>query len=548
MSTSHFFERANHMQFYGGQSFTNANNIINNYNSARTELEPGSSSSQRDDDQWLILRGGQRLRRIDMCDIITLREVSSKIHHVSVKLKTTNPFRNRMRGIVKIRKRIQSAEVAEFGDRRFSVVSLEPEDDGNVEKLWTVLEPLFETTLSQRRVWLTQLFGVGWSMTPTLIYHDEVIDGLTVIWRYWEAPIVWSYLFYRHWHSVLDVQDDGTLQKFSIPLSNQMRDWTFNLTTRSFQYDVITGALSDGDIEEDYFDRLPPLACDCNPLLDPNEIICALPNFLQLVSLFGGYRHIKASVRHHVELIFGTVVNLRKPGILAYFPCIPSPVWSCELSIGTPDITAKYSKSVPSLVDLTFVKYKDKCKMAVKFSLQLPPEERLQTAYLVQSFPFYNSYGVSNDLVFIDELGFELIGIFASDLSSCPPKYLHVPPLSPKWINNMPCLRWPPKDQLFYWSFDRSGRMEIAKELWEQFGIPQLSVQPYFGSGWYRQEYEAVQEYLDLNRYDLGGQQFANYHGYPILVKGKRLEFLIPDIHPHIRKQGNGPYTRADAQ
>ncbi|KAG7098324.1 hypothetical protein E1B28_000285 [Marasmius oreades] len=145
-----FFECAHRMNFAGGQSFTNANNIVNNYNYP-AKAEPGSSRSRRDDDQWLALRGGQRLRRIDMCDINMLREVSSKELCVSVGSKSTNPFRNRMRGVVKIRKTIQSAEtVPGFGGQRFSVVSLEPEDDRDVEKIWTLLEQYYEVALSRR--------------------------------------------------------------------------------------------------------------------------------------------------------------------------------------------------------------------------------------------------------------------------------------------------------------------------------------------------------------------------------------------------------------
>ncbi|KAG7091454.1 hypothetical protein E1B28_010488 [Marasmius oreades] len=505
------------MQFYGGQSFTNANNIINNNNcSARTELEPGSSSSQRDDDQWLTLRGGQRLRRIDMCDVLVLREVSSETLCVSMKLKSTNPFRNRVKRFVKIRKRTQSAEIVPgFGDRRFTVVSLEPEDDGDVERIQRVLEPLYETALSQRRVCLTQLFGVGRSMTPTLIYHDEVVDGWTFIDQYEKTVIVANYLNYRLVNSIIDVADDATLQKFSILVET---GWTFNLRTRSFQYDIISLALSDEDDSQFFFDRPPPLPRNCNPLLDSNEIVRAVPDFLQLLSSFAD--QTSWHPYHHNILTFGTVVDHTNPGILAYFPSVPSPVWSCEAPIGTHNVVAKYSKSVPSLVDLTFVKNDNKWKFNVQFSLRLPEDycQRFRTAFLAQSFT--HRTGDPEDLMFIDELDFALSGTFTSDLSSCnPPKYLHVPPLSPDWIDNMPCLCWPPNAQLFYWSFDRRGRMEIPEEDWEKYGIPNLKVETFVGSYWTESAYEAVEEYLHT-KYNLGGQQFANDHGYPILVKG----------------------------
>ncbi|KAG7091559.1 hypothetical protein E1B28_010586 [Marasmius oreades] len=542
MASGRFFEGASHMQLHGGQSFANANTIINkyyNYPAARAEPEPGLSSCRREDDQWLILRGGQRLRRIDMGDLLILREVSSEMLCVSVKLKSTNPFRNRMRGVVKIRKRIQSARIIPgFGDQRFSVVSLEPEDDGDVEKIWTVLEPIYEIALSRRRVWLTQLFGVGRSMVPTLIYHDEVVGGDTIFNQYNNkiVPVVFFYLAYRLVHSFIEVHDDGTLQKLSIPLSIESCDWTFNLRTLSFQYDLITMAPSDEDDPQvAYRDRLLPPPRDCNPPLDSVEIIRSLPNFLQIVSSGGDHCIRTKSFHYHDILTFGTVVDPTKPGVLAYFPSISTPVWSCEpCRYGTPDITPKCSKSVRSLVDLTFVKANDKWDMNIRFSLRLPPEDcrRLRNAYLVQSFPFFQDHVIDDldDLVFFDELGLKLTGTFMFDPSSCdPPIYLHVPPLSTEWIDNMHCLRWPLKNRLFYWSFDRRGRMEIAQEEWARYRIPNLKVKTCLGSTWVEPEYEAVQEYLRCNNYDLGGQQFANDHGYPILVKGD----------PHIRRKSN---------
>ncbi|KAG7091514.1 hypothetical protein E1B28_010542 [Marasmius oreades] len=537
-SAPSFFKGASHMQFYGGQSFTNANNIINNFNSysARAEFEPGPSSSHRDDDKWLTLHGGQRLRRIDMCDVLILREVSSETLCVSVKLKSTNPFRNRMGGVgvVKFRKRVQNAEIVEFGDRRFSVVSLEPEDDGDVEKIRMVLEPLYATALSQRRVWLTQLFGVGRSMTPTLIYHDEVVDVNTIARQYMKVPIVWMYLAYKLWNSVLDVQNDGTLQKLSIQLVTE--NWMFNLRTGSFQCDVINSALSGEDDSRRFFEWLPPLPRGCNPPLNSNEIIRALPDFLQMVSSYGGQRRI--ALFHHDALTFGAVVDRREPGILTYFPSIPSPVWSCEPSVGTTGIVANYSESgtnpflrvflnpnhftVPSLVDLTFEKNDNEWEIAIRFSLRLPEDQRFRAAYLAQSLPLYKDYCLDSDeLVFVNSLDFRLTGTFRSDPSSCnPPKYLHVPPLSPEWIDNMPCLRWRSNTRLFYWSFDRGGRMEIEKDDWKKYGIPTLEVDTFIGSAWEGWEYRAVEEYLHLKKYDLGGQQFANDHGYPILIKG----------------------------
>ncbi|KAG7091580.1 hypothetical protein E1B28_010602 [Marasmius oreades] len=509
------------MQLYGGQSFTNANQIINYNYPTSTEPEPH-------DDRWLTLHGGQRLRHIDMCDINMLREVSSETLSVSFKLKSTNPFRNRMGSVVKIQKRTQSAEIVPgFGDRRFTVVSLEPENERDVERIQRVLKRAYEIALSRRRVWLTQLFGVGRSMIPTLIYHDDVVDGETIIRQYVEVPIVIFYLTYIYANSLFDVHADGTLQKLSIPLSTQFRDWMFNSRTQSFRYDIITTALTEDNSQPRYFDRPIPLPRGCNPPLNSNEIIRALPDFIRLISKLGEQFNVERSNAfiHRDVLTFGTVVNLTKPGILAYFPSTSSPVWSCNLPIGTPDIVPKYSKSVPSLVELTFTTKNDIWQMDIQFSLRLPDEvcQRLRNSYLVQSFPFYNDNAVDfNNLVFIDEFSFLLNGTFTSDPSSCdPPQYLHVPPLSTERIDDMPSLHPPLKNRLFYWSFDRSGKTQIAEEDWERYGIPKLKVEMYIGSRWWWLSYGAVRDYLRFNDYDLGGQQFANDHGYPILVKGE---------------------------
>ncbi|KAG7091529.1 hypothetical protein E1B28_010558 [Marasmius oreades] len=301
-----------------------------------------------------------------------------------------------------------------------------------------------------------------------------------------------------------------------------MRDWMFNLRIGSFQYDIIGSlALSEEDGCSGYFGRVLPPPCDCNPLLDSNEIVRAVPDFLQLVLSFGGYRHIAANFDLLDRLLtFGTIIDLTKPEILAFFPSIPSPVWSCA-SFGTSDITAKFSNSAPSLIDLTFARNSNKWRMTIQFSLLLPLEARLWTAYLVQSFPFYKDHALDfHNLVFLDELGFKLTGTFTTDPSSYhPPKYLHVPPLSVEWINNMPCFYWPP-NRCYYWSFDCGGKMEIEEEDWARYGIPNLEVVAFAGSIWRQEEYEATREYLHLNKYDPGGQQFANDHGYPILVVG----------------------------
>ncbi|KAF9258366.1 hypothetical protein L218DRAFT_964534 [Marasmius fiardii PR-910] len=123
--------------------------------------------------------------------------------------------------------------------------------------------------------------------------------------------------------------------------------------------------------------------------------------------------------------------------------------------------------------------------------------------------------------VFTDEIRFHLRGTFVSDrTTSHSPVYLHVPPLSPEWINSMPCLRCPSISTLFYWSSDPLGLIKIPETDWEAYGIPNLRVDTYLACSWLSSSYFAVWDYLRLKNYDLDGEQFATQHGYSHLIKG----------------------------
>ncbi|KAF9258339.1 hypothetical protein L218DRAFT_734001 [Marasmius fiardii PR-910] len=183
---------------------------------------------------------------------------------------------------------------------------------------------------------------------------------------------------------------------------------------------------------------------------------------------------------------------------------------------------------VPSLVNLTCTKKTD-IQMDMHFSLRLKPNDRqrFRTAYLNQSFPLHGRVAKSNHLAFVDEFCFSLAGTFTSDPStSHTPKYLHISPLRPEWINDMPCLSLTSSMQLFYWSSDRSGKEKIAEADWEKYGLPKLKVETWIGSVWgLQQPYLAVWDYLRLINYDVNGEHFAREHGHPILIKGD----------PHVR-------------
>ncbi|KAG7091484.1 hypothetical protein E1B28_010515 [Marasmius oreades] len=525
-----FFEGACNVDFSGNTSFTSANTVINNFN------YPEGVSSSRGDGQWFILSGGRgRFRLIEMCDINMLQEISSAIVHVPVKsrmLKSTNPFRGRLesrRATVKIRRRVQSAEIVQFGDQRFTVVSFEPEGEGDAERVRTVLQPFLEIALSPRLAWLPQLFGMGRLTTPTLIYLDELVNGEDILRQYWKTRIVYFYLFHRHAATVCALQRDRTLQKLSLPLLGEPKDWTYNRRTRTWQYDVTYTTLSyaEDDSEVDLvFDYVLPLPNHCDPPLDCVEIIRIVPNFVELLSALGSLmrvEHLKDFVRHGV-LTFGAVIDRTKPGILWHLPSIQSPQWYYHPVDSDIDVSFE-SQSVPSLVKLIFLNTANvqTLKLNTHFSLHLPSEDRqrLRSAYLIQSQPFYRDAATWKDLVFVDELAFSLAGTFTSHPSSChPPRYLHVPPLSSETINGAPCLRTPPDSLFFYWSFDREGKNRISKEDWPLYEIPELRSQTYIGSNWWSPAHRTVWDYLRFKNYHQSGEELANEWGYPILIRG----------------------------
>ncbi|KAF9258338.1 hypothetical protein L218DRAFT_948430 [Marasmius fiardii PR-910] len=308
-----FFEGASKTQFFGNPFFTNANTVINNFHKdqALPGSEPDCSSGlSNHEGSWLRSpHGRQRFRSIVMCDINLLREVSVQTVDVLVNLralKLTNPFRGRLE--------VRGGSV-KFGDRLFTVVSFEPENEGDVKKIQTV-------------------FGV------------ELVCAQDIVKQYQKAPIVFQYLLYRINTSYDAVVDEGILQKLSIRFSEEIRDWIFNLRTRSFQYDITSNAHFAKYNPPIYFrNRVHPLPPSCNPVLKSREILRVIPEYLHLISDLACTTYVECTtdfVRHGV-LTFGAVVERTLPGILGHFPSIPSPQWYWENH--SPDIDARYSQS-----------------------------------------------------------------------------------------------------------------------------------------------------------------------------------------------------------
>ncbi|KAF9257163.1 hypothetical protein L218DRAFT_134172 [Marasmius fiardii PR-910] len=462
---------------------------------------------------------------VAMGKIIVREDVSSK--SLVVHVKQTNPFRPR--SVVKIRKTIQFAEISDDdANRRFSVVTFHPEDTDKEEETWKLWKQVYQHSSSApRRTYLSQLFGLCRSSKPALVFHEELVGGEEIIEHYTRTPIVYSYLWYRHVASYRTIFEDGALKRFSIPLSEHYRNWSFNLSSRTWLYDVASIAFS--DVEDDspavFFDNPPFLPSHCNPKLDPEEILREVPNYLQLISTLKSKPSVK-DLEHLLSqgvLIFGSVVDCTKPEILGHFPSVCSPQWyhkSMNL-----DVQISYSTSVPSRLNLDLAK--DSGRLNLRFSLRLPlkERERLRVAYLTQSLAFNTK---RSDLMLIEEIRFKLAGNFTTNPSSHrPPIYLFVPPPSLEWTSDgVPFIRWPLANPFFYWSFDSEGKDYIAKEEWHRYGIPELKVKDiWIGSNWPEELYESARAYLNLSDYsDVGGEQFAVENGYPVLVEGSQFE------------------------
>ncbi|KAJ8074549.1 hypothetical protein PM082_015451 [Marasmius tenuissimus] len=124
-------------------------------------------------------------------------------------------------------------------------------------------------------------------------------------------------------------------------------------------------------------------------------------------------------------------------------------------------------------------------------------------------------------MVYIDQVGFRLEGIFLKDPTTCPePAYLFVLPPHYELINGMHCVHYPFPKNLFYWSSDLHGRDKIAEEDWERLGIPKLSVEGFVGTSWQDFDYTTVWEVLWWKNYNLDGKQYAREYGYPELILG----------------------------
>ncbi|KAK1224178.1 hypothetical protein PQX77_012930 [Marasmius sp. AFHP31] len=430
--------------------------------------------------------------------------------------------------VVKVKRTQQSAEIYGYSGA-FTVITLEPVDENDRDKFEEIAKSYLEAMMCWRSALLVQVFAVAESSALMLIVHDELVNGDEFTDLYWEKDmIVYYYVEYTRALVMQSLRDDETMR---FPVTYHWEDWSFNLKTLFWHYDLAAISLNPPH-EQDLpsFNPPPPLRQETLPCLNPSEISAyieeTLGDVLYLIATFEQkwITDLSCYARYGL-LTFGAIINDNKPGILAHQSSTPSPEWYCHSS--NPDVKATLSSS--GRVDLAFHKTAD-VKVYLKFGLCLPDNNHNQLccAYLSQSLRLYDDSDDMRDLVYINQVGFNLKGTFVNNSTTCNlPAYLFVPPLRTEVINNLYCIHHPLPQSQFYWAHDPQGRSVIAEADWKKFGIPELRVEEVIGSWWYEREYMMVRDHLRHKNYDLDGGQYAHEHGYPKLVFGE--SYSLPE-------------------
>ncbi|KAK1234757.1 hypothetical protein PQX77_002030 [Marasmius sp. AFHP31] len=491
----------------------------------------------------LVSLNGNVFRRFPMGDIIVRRDVSSEVLEVTIE-----PQRQESSGapqsqsrVMKVRKTTQHAEILGLPGG-FTSITLEP--IGDHQEDFKMVSTLFKGALSgvhlpqvAERIWtemasrrsslLTQLAGLGWSERLMLIVHDELVNWNEIQAQLLGAERHWIAQYY-FWYTLAVSRDAlDTDQTLTFPVLEHLEFWTFNQRTHTWQYDIPSVTLSPRSnsipletLELVY--RVVPLRRAACPRLNPDDIVAFFEeqfgDFLHVIASSGHTRHVKtlAEFARHGILTFGAVFECGETRILAHFPSLPRPEWHCGSF--NRDVAASYSTSNSYRVDLSFKKTKD-IQGALHFSLRLPDPFRYRVSYLSQSLPFCDGSTDPEDLMFVDCVGFALVGTFhRKPGASHTPVYLFVPPIPVELFNGVYCLCLPLPRTLFYWSLDLNGRDVICKEDWHLYGIPTLRIILGIGSSWLEVHYDNVQNYIQKEDPNADGEQYAQNHGYPKLI------------------------------
>ncbi|KAK1223000.1 hypothetical protein PQX77_014120 [Marasmius sp. AFHP31] len=516
MARSQLFPKASRIQIGDGATFLNVGrDQVTIYNDSGRES------------QWVTL-DGDTYRRFHMGEIILKRNVSSTVMTVTVNTRQNSETSQVLGNLKALKVRKTTQHVGLLGlPGGFTAVQVETVEKDQAEELSNIMDRLCREISSQRSPLTTQLVGLGWSERPTFIFHDEHVNGDEYIDEIIARDnwVVYYYLWYTRNTSFFTLRGNKSLM---IPVFPSEMFWMFNLRTHAWQYDVASVSISppNSNISLDPVTYSPaPLRQDTRPRLDADGIVASFEeqfgDFLHLIASLGQTRHVKdlSEFARHGFLTFGAVVDRNKPDILAYFPSTPSPKWNCgSRSAG---VQANYSTSVPSRVDLSF-RNTDCTRVEIHFFLSLPDRPRHRTAYLSQSAPFAEDCDdLRNDLVFIDEVRFSIVGTFQyNPAKSTTPTYLFFPHISVELVDDVHCIRYPLPDAPFFWCSDSNGQNIICEEDWEAYGIPQLEILTWIGSSWDYRQYETVYDHLHKRNSPLDGRQYTREHGYPELVYG----------------------------
>ncbi|KAJ8089963.1 hypothetical protein PM082_018541 [Marasmius tenuissimus] len=485
--TTHFFQGAVAPRVGRNSVFQNVEgNVNNNYLSC-------TSCRERDEDQ--IMPRQSLFREFFMGDVFLRERTCSQELEVVIRKPSPDPLGAGAETRVKVIKKYHTATIYPDSGQALTVITLEPEDKGDREATRLLWKAVIEGYSTYREPQLTQLLGLMKSSIPAFILHQELVN-VGFMYQYLGLDIdsntdsdadpvhhrqlhnkfiVFSYLLHTREVALRALRADTTL---TIPISYDFEDWNFNLTTRTWHYDItsasikplegMTMEMNDSD-DEVYFSTSTPLPPGTTPpRLDADDIItCFEKTFgdaLYLYATFGlTMDKYLLSFQQHGFLTLGAVVDGCEVGISAHFPSTPA------------------------------------------------PERFLQD----RSLGINASYSTKD---FVDEIDFAITGEFSHSFTSA---YLFVPPLCVEVINGMHCVSYPLPDQLFLWTTDPAGKDVIPEETYEKFGIPKLGVQGRVGSSWMTQVHVTVGEYMRRKGYETAdSRRYAQDHGYPELLLG----------------------------
>ncbi|KAK1228939.1 hypothetical protein PQX77_008013, partial [Marasmius sp. AFHP31] len=484
------------------QAVTGNSTIIHNHNNPEREDR--------------VTAHGRTVRRIIDGDIIFQRVLSSEV--LSVNVKPDGASTSTESQVVKVKKMEQTAKL--YGHRgKFTGTSFEPVHEKDREQFKQIVKVVLEAAMCGRSALLKQVFAVAESKNAmTMIAHDaELANGLQFMHQYWGRG---GQLGFYYLNTTCYWMGNNRRQ-----ITIRWSDWLFNVESLTWIYNPASLCLDPPDESnlKPLFYTPPPLCQETPQQLGTTEITAhvekSLGDVLFLIAGVGDFWITDLSYyARHGLLTFGAVVDRWKPGNLAHLPSTPSLEWFCLSR--NPNIKAKYSSSVPGRVDFSFRKT-GHVQVGLGFGWRISEKDwnQLRCAFLCQSLRYVDNCDDVTDVVYIDQVGFRLQGTFPDNPTNCStPAYLFVRPLPIDFINNLHCIRYPLPEKLFYWSHDPQGRIVIAEEDWERFGVPELSIAGWIGTYWKEDHYAFVREHLCSRSYDLDGKEYAYDHGHPELV------------------------------